>query len=317
MGKTLAQLKAEQKAGTITERGMKRLGMLSGKTASGGGKGLLTPPGSLKPGGKQPYQTAAQGQIAGNNNYITAQGQNMASAGLDQAGQNLSKPYDPSNLYDVGQGKGTMQASNKFYQSDPNQLVQGQQQQMYNNQMALLKPQMDQQKEDFEQMAAERGWTPGSEVYQRQKQALADDQSRTMLQAQNQAYDQANSSLNTMNNIYGQGAATSIGAGGNLYNNQYQADMNQRYQPLSDVSQINGAMQPYYTQQNNEANRTQDIYKTNLQGKYGNINAATSASGQVRAAGAQAAGGVTSAGIYADATRDAAAIAAQSRGNQY
>lgn len=101
--------------------------------------------------------------------------QQMGQQSYGQAQDAMSSQYGYGGLQDV-MGSQDLQAERRRIEDA-----------YYQDQERLMGGQMQREKEDFEQMAAERGWTPGSEVYNEQKQLLNQSQDSTRQGWANQA----------------------------------------------------------------------------------------------------------------------------------
>jgi len=117
----------------------------------------------------------------------------MGQQAYGQAGQAMSQPY--SSMY---QGMPQMPG-----QQGMSQYRQDIEQKLYDSQARLAEPQMQQERENFEQMAAERGWSPGSKVYQQEKDRMEQNQSSTRQGWMSQATQQG---LGEMQGMYGMSA---------------------------------------------------------------------------------------------------------------
>lgn len=111
------------------------------------------------------YEQGAQDAQRGWSDWQRNQGQQA----YGQAGQAMSQPY--GSMY---QGLPQMpgQQGQQAFRQDIEQ-------RLYDDQARLNEPAMAREREDFEQMAASRGWTPGSEVYNEQKALMGQNQAET------------------------------------------------------------------------------------------------------------------------------------------
>lgn len=113
----------------------------------------------------------------------------QAALGLSQgAFDAYSQPYNYNNISQVMGGQQLGDARNRAATS------------AYESQMALLRPEFDQQNQQFEQMAAERAWVPGSKVYELEKNRLANNQAAQSRSIADNAYNQGLNEYNTMFN---------------------------------------------------------------------------------------------------------------------
>lgn len=111
----------------------------------------------------------------------------------------------------------------------------GDQMQQYNSAFdARMNPVYQQQSQDFEQMAANRGWTPGSENYNREKTRLE--------QSQNEARQQAYAA-NQSNAVSSAGQLFNIGT--SAHSNALSDAMTQRNLPLTEFNALYAARAPY------------------------------------------------------------------------
>jgi hypothetical protein len=127
-------------------------------------------------------------------------------------------------------------------------------------------PAFEQQNKDYEQMAAERGWDPNSEVAKNRFKQIQDNQNNARLNAQDAAYQTGlgaqNQAYTQASNSYGQ----NLGAQGQQFGQQ-QTQFQMPFQNLSALSpylqaqygQQMGAQQQGYTEQN--AATSQDYAK--------------------------------------------------------
>lgn len=84
---------------------------------------------------------------------------------------------------------------------------------------------------DFEEMAMQRGWTPGSNVYEKEKSRIAKDRASARQGAMDSAYFNAGQNATTWNNL-----------GTQNFQNAYGYQMDQRNRPLSEYMGIQGAI---------------------------------------------------------------------------
>ncbi len=100
----------------------------------------------------------------------------------------------------------------------------------YNDFSRRMDPQFKQEQDDFEQMAYERGWAPGSKIYDQQKQQL--------LQQQSDARDTA---LTQAQSIAGQNATQFFNVGSQAREQAYTDAARARGMSLADYMAITGA----------------------------------------------------------------------------
>jgi len=101
----------------------------------------------------------------------------VAGTALDQFGQNISQPVDFSGATKLPGGGDMLAARQQTADAT------------YQSLMRDIEPAQRQEREEFEQRAYQRGWTPGSEAYEREKNALAARQNDARLDAQAKAYE--------------------------------------------------------------------------------------------------------------------------------
>lgn len=82
---------------------------------------------------------------------------------------------------------------------------------VYNRQMRQLEPQMKQERQEFEQMAAERGWVPGSEIYEREKSRMGESQRRQQQDISDQAYQTGSQEMSQMRGYSAEDRSRQIG----------------------------------------------------------------------------------------------------------
>jgi len=160
-----------------------------------------------------PYQ-----QMLGMEQQYSLQGREMGTQAMQQAQQNMQQPY---NLQGISQVIGS---------DDMNAERSRIEQSLYDRQSSLMEPQFQQQVGDFEQMAANRGWTPGSEVYEREKKNMLDRQDQ---QRQQWSRDATAQGLSELEKQYGLSATE---------RNRQIAEMEKlRYQPYNESQMFMGA----------------------------------------------------------------------------
>lgn len=115
----------------------------------------------------------------------------------------LQQPYDYSGIAPVLGGQDLQTAANNAQ----NTAFQGQ----YN----MMAPDLQLQQDQFQQMAAGRGWTPDSAAYQNGLRQLN----------------------NSQNTAVGQLASQSVGLGQQQFNNEYNASMGSRQQGINEYNQ--------------------------------------------------------------------------------
>jgi len=157
-----------------------------------------------------------QGMMSAEDQY-SLNARNAALGMSGQAFQAYQQPYNYDQISQVMGGQQLGDARNKAASS------------AYESQMALMRPEFDQQKADFEQMAAERGWVPGSKVYELEKNRLANNQTTQARSIADNAYNQGLNEYNTMFNT-----STSDRA------RQIQEMNSMRDRPLQEVSTLMG-----------------------------------------------------------------------------
>lgn len=137
-------------------------------------------------------------------NQMTTMGRQAGVNSMGQAAQNYSQPYNYNGISQVMGGQQLGDARNKAASS------------AYESQMSLMRPEREQQNAQFEQMAAERGWVPGSKMYENEK---------TRMQNQQAAQDKslAESSYNT---------------GLNEYNTMFNTSTSDRSRQISEMNQM-------------------------------------------------------------------------------
>lgn len=143
----------------------------------------------------------------------------MGTSALSDAQSAMSSPY--SSMYEGLQQR----MSTEDMQSERRRIEDA----YYQDQERLMGGDMKQEMADFEQMAAERGWTPGSEVYEREKSRLETNQASTRQGWANQA---AQAGLSEMQ---GQYALSSQERAAQLGERQ-----DQRYGSLGEAQQLMG-----------------------------------------------------------------------------
>lgn len=180
---------------------------------------------------------------------------NIASGKIGEINTAMNTQLDP-NTY------GKAEVFNSAAYMDPQAQAQRRQEftdNTYNAYMQRAQPEMQKQSEDFEQMAANRGWTPGSEVYETQKKALYQAQEDQKQQIRSQAYTQSGQEvMNDLSNAQTANTAhnTSVGTA-------YDQGNKVRTQSLSDFGMLTG-LQP--NQDANNALAT-SYANTGLQGQ--------------------------------------------------
>lgn len=119
--------------------------------------------------------------------------------------------------------------------TDPSQR-QKYEDQVYNNYMRTAAPEQAKQMEDFEQMALNRGWTPGSEVYNAEKNRIEREQQGQRDNIRTQAMQQSGTEWERSGNM----AQTGMNQGWTNLNNSYNWANTQRTQGLQDYQTLNG-----------------------------------------------------------------------------
>jgi hypothetical protein len=186
---------------------------------------------SKPPAKKAPQKKKASGPnytgLSKNQNKIIGQREtgdialgNAANAQLGGVASSYAQPIDYSQLPTTPWAQG----------QDLKGLTQNYQDQVYQDFARNADPQFQKQQEDFEQMAAERGWTPGSKLYDRQKKSLLDTQEGQRQSIRTQALQNSSAYGQTWNDI-----------GTQNYSNAYQDVQNRRNQPLADYNALNAA----------------------------------------------------------------------------
>lgn len=100
-----------------------------------------------------------------------------------------------------------------------------------------MNPQFQQQMNEFDQQAANKGWTPGSEVYDKQKQLMLQSQNDARTQAYAQNQGQAIQGASSLFNVGSQAQQNAYGMGQAEYN-----------APLNNYNNLNAAQSPMMMQ---------------------------------------------------------------------
>lgn len=162
---------------------------------------------------------------------------------------------------------------------------------VFRNKMANLQPQMARQTEDFEQMAAERGWTPGSEVYKEQRTLHDANQNQQMQNIQTQAMQDSQGYMGTLGNTINTGyqmGRQGVDDAAALAGNHAQRNIDMRNLPASDLAIRQGMMDPRLSQYGQYG---YEGYQGAQNRQAGIKQAGIGAAGQVNAAGAMGAAG--------------------------
>lgn len=258
------------------------------------GRGLMSA--SANRSGRRFGESAAEGSIR---NAAT----NQKAAITTGVGDLINKQMDAQkqSAYDgismPGQNE-VVQVNDKAYgRGGYDDVVQSQ----YQNALANNEAQWQQQSKDFEQMAAERGWTPGSEVYNSQKQNLQKQQAqeRQNLYGQAQQLGMQGQSLG----IEGESARVNAQRGrftdlSTQAQQQLGLQQGRRNESASDAAVLQGMTDPQWAQYQQQPFQYQ-------MGKLG-------PEATKFAARASAAGNVNAAGIMAGAQQNVANTQAQS-----
>ncbi len=139
-------------------------------------------------------------------------------AASNEAFGRYQQPYNYNGVSQVMGGQELGAARNKAASS------------AYEAQMGLLRPEFEQQQKQFEAQAANKGWVPGSKVYEQEKTRLANQQAAQQRSIADQAYGQGLNEYNTMFNTSTQDRSRQI------------AEMNQmRDRPMQEASTLMGA----------------------------------------------------------------------------
>lgn len=191
-------------------------------TKKGFGKGKNAALQALKAGkSAQSLQGLTQGQ-----NQVINQRQDAdiglgtaANAMMPRIQQNFSQDFDWNSLPTAPWAQG----------QDIRGMAQSYQDQVYQDFARTAEPEFQRQVADFEQMAANRGWPVGSEIYNNQKKQLMDTQEGQRQSIRTQAlqgstqYGQAYNDMGTQN-----------------YQNAYTMGQARRNQPLADFNALYG-----------------------------------------------------------------------------
>lgn len=280
------------------------------------GKGLLTKKGEAKyfKGTRNPWENKTRGSLREKSEREQVQLSNRRGDLINQQieAQKASNPYD--DIYiptqdDVAQVQQGPTVNNDVYGRSGFDDVVSQQ---FANSMSNIQRQQDRQTKDFEQMAAERGWTPGSEVYKEQKSLLNQSQAQQQNNLLSQAQQLGMQGWQTAQSGESQRINSNLGVNDQQFNQQRGrfADLSTQGQQqlgyntgrrnlaASDAAVMQGMADP------NFANYLNQPFQYQL-GKMGadtsKAVASTNAAGQVNAA-------TGSAGIYAGAQRDTTAM---------
>lgn len=255
------------------------------------GKGLMSARGSQS---KRRFgETAAEGSIrnaiTNQKAGVTTQVGNLINDQIESQGS--SNPY--AGVVEPGMSDVVNVNDRAFGRGGYDDVVASQYQNALKNNEATWR----QQSEDFEQMAAERGWTPGSEVYNSQKANLQKGQAqeKANLYAQAQGLGMQGQSLG----IEGESARVSANRGrftdlGSLQDRQIGLNNSRRNLSASDAAVLQGMTDPQFSQYAAQPFQYEMAKLGPEATKY--------------AAGAGASGAVQSAGIYAGAQKETTAM---------
>lgn len=158
-----------------------------------------------------------QQQMMGAEDQYSLGARQAGLAASQNAFNTYQQPYNYNGISDVMGGAELGDARNKAATS------------AYESQMALMRPEFQDQSARFEQMAAERGWVPGSKLYEKEKTRLQNQQDAQAKSIADNAYNQGLSEYNTMFNTSTSDRARQI------------SEMNQmRDRPLTEASALMG-----------------------------------------------------------------------------
>lgn len=142
--------------------------------------------------------------------------------------------------------------------------------QTYNTYLSRHQKDFDREKEDFEQMAANRGWVPGSQVYNSEKSRLEQSQADQKNTALTQAQAVAGTNAQQFFDVGSNARNSYMNEQSNKYNfgNQYRQDaygnmMQQRGQGLQDYRDIMGAQSGFGAQNNQYSQGAQQADRNN------------------------------------------------------
>lgn len=229
----------------------------------------------------------------GNQNlYNTQLAGQQQYAGLGQealqnyANQVANDPYNVSNI--TGSGISADQLLGERNR------IEGE---LYNRYATLGEPTLQKQLADFEEMAANKGWTPGSKVYEQQKALLQQEQQQTRESWQSKAVEQGLNELSELTGLSNQQINQQL----DWYDKNRYGSLQEANALYGQSGQVNLGETGKYNQVNYGSNMDyMGAYNTQQQIKAGMENAKVGASATVGAAQAGASGQIGAASIYAN-----------------
>jgi len=223
------------------------------------GKGLLSKP----PAKNSPYLTKQQNKLVNQQRASDTRLGRQQGRAVDQAIGNMENPFDYSG-FQAPTGPDFSNIAAQFNPQDWNNWRQEQLQaanQDFENQFG---DQFRQQRDEFEQMAYERGWSPGSKVYDQEKAKLLQSQNNQRQSNSLQAMNQAASNATQFGGLAMQARAGDIQNQQNIYqgnwgayNNNVSDAMGRRYQPLQEANMLRSAQSPLMMSDATQANNMQ------------------------------------------------------------
>lgn len=209
------------------------------------------------------YLTRAQNSLINTQRTTDDRLGRQVQRSVHDAVQNVQQPFDYSQ-YDMPEGPDYSNVAAAFNPQDWNQWRQQQidaAAQDFENQFG---DQFKRQSDDFEQMAYERGWSPGSKVYEDSKAAMVKGQNDMRQSNLVQAMNQGASNASQFGNLAIGARAQGINDAGNMYgqqwgayNNQISDAMGRRYQPLQEANMFRSAQSPLMMSDAQLANQMQ------------------------------------------------------------
>ena len=198
--------------------------------------------------GNRPYLNPTESKLVNRANNQDLRLRKQGKKALDQVNKDFSQPVNFDALPQAPGAIDWESAPQAVVGQDFERWREGQLEKTYNTYLNRHQKDFDREKEDFEQMAAGRGWVPGSQVYNSEKSRLEQSQSDRKDAAITQASAISGTNAQQFFDV-GEGARNNyMNEQSNKYNfgNQYRQDaygnqMQQRGQGLQDYNALMGA----------------------------------------------------------------------------